>query len=165
MIFFPPGSCGNLMNECLCLVHSNGPTNAGCFDFPGGSDGKSVGLQSGRSRFDLWVGKTLWRRKWQPIPVFLPEKSRWQRSLGALVQRVTKSQTRLNIVHVVMHRHTHFPLAEEWITINLSNCQEAWAQGQALTSACSLEPSLNFAGHQSPGLYNSGREKPGKSSS
>ena len=27
-----------------------------------------------------WVGKILWRRKWQPIPVFLPEKSHGQRS-------------------------------------------------------------------------------------
>ena len=27
-----------------------------------------------------WVGKIPWRRKWQPIPVFLPEKSHGQRS-------------------------------------------------------------------------------------
>ena len=26
-------------------------------DFPGGSDGKSVCLQCGRPKFDLWVGK------------------------------------------------------------------------------------------------------------
>ena len=25
--------------------------------------------------FDPWVGKIPWRRKWQPTPVFLPEKS------------------------------------------------------------------------------------------
>ena len=25
--------------------------------------------------FDLWVGKIPWRRKWQPTPIFLPEKS------------------------------------------------------------------------------------------
>ena len=28
-----------------------------------------------------WVGKILWRRKWQPIPLFLPGKSHGQRSL------------------------------------------------------------------------------------
>ena len=28
-----------------------------------------------------WVRKIPWRRKWQPIPVFLPEKSHGQRSL------------------------------------------------------------------------------------
>ena len=31
--------------------------------------------------FDPWVGKILWRRKWQPTPVFLPGKSHGQRSL------------------------------------------------------------------------------------
>ena len=50
-------------------------------DFPGGSNGKSVCLQSGRPRFDPWVGKISWRRKWQPIPVFLPGKSHGWRSL------------------------------------------------------------------------------------
>ena len=29
-----------------------------------------------------WVGKTPWRRKWQPTPVFLPGKSHGQRSLA-----------------------------------------------------------------------------------
>ena len=33
------------------------------------------------SRFDPWVRSILWRRKWQSIPVFLPEKSHVQRSL------------------------------------------------------------------------------------
>ena len=28
-----------------------------------------------------WVGKILWRRKWQPTPVFLPGESHGQRSL------------------------------------------------------------------------------------
>ena len=32
-------------------------------------------------RFDPWVGKIPWRRKWQTTPVFLPEKSQGQRSL------------------------------------------------------------------------------------
>ena len=30
--------------------------------------------------FDPWVGKILWRRKWQPTLVFLPEKFHGQRS-------------------------------------------------------------------------------------
>ena len=28
-----------------------------------------------RNRFNPWVGKIPWRRKWQPTPVFLPGKS------------------------------------------------------------------------------------------
>ena len=35
-----------------------------------------------RCRFDPWVGKILWRRKWQSTPVFLPGKSHRQRSLA-----------------------------------------------------------------------------------
>ena len=38
--------------------------------------------RSGRCRFEPWVGKIPWRRKWQPTPVFLPEKSHRQRSLA-----------------------------------------------------------------------------------
>ena len=34
-----------------------------------------------RSRFSPWVGRILWRRKWQPTPLFLPGKSHGQRSL------------------------------------------------------------------------------------
>ena len=34
-----------------------------------------------RCVFDPWMGKILWRRKWQPIPVFLPGASHGQRSL------------------------------------------------------------------------------------
>ena len=36
---------------------------------------------SGKCRFDLWVRKIPWRRKWQPTPVFLPGKSHGQKSL------------------------------------------------------------------------------------
>ena len=32
-------------------------------------------------QFDPWVRKIPWRKKWQPTPVFLPGKSRGQRSL------------------------------------------------------------------------------------
>ena len=34
-----------------------------------------------RCGFNPWVGKISWRRKWQPILVFLPRKSHGQRSL------------------------------------------------------------------------------------
>ena len=35
-----------------------------------------------RHRFDPWVRKIPWRRKWQPAPVLLPGKSHGQRSLA-----------------------------------------------------------------------------------
>ena len=56
-------------------------------------------------RFDPWVGKILWSRKWQPTPVFLPGKFHEQRSLaGHTVHRVAKSQTRLS-THVYNRRN------------------------------------------------------------
>jgi len=36
-----------------------------------------------RHRFNPWVRNLPWRRKWQPIPVFLPGESLGQRSLVA----------------------------------------------------------------------------------
>ena len=35
-----------------------------------------------RHRFDPWVRKMLWSRKWQPTPVFLAGESHRQRSLA-----------------------------------------------------------------------------------
>ena len=35
----------------------------------------------GSAEFGPWVRKIPWRRKWQPIPVFLSRKSHGQRSL------------------------------------------------------------------------------------
>ena len=45
--------------------------------FPGGSAGEAPACQCRRCkrcRFDPWVRKTPWRRKWQPAPVFLTGK-------------------------------------------------------------------------------------------
>ena len=39
------------------------------------------GLPSRSPRFDPWVTKITWRRKWWPTPVFLPGKPHGQRSL------------------------------------------------------------------------------------
>ena len=48
-------------------------------------------LQCRRLRFDSWVRKIPWRRKWQPTPVFLPGESHGQRSLAATVHGVAKA--------------------------------------------------------------------------
>ena len=50
----------------MALVVKNPPANA--------RDAK-------RHRFDFWVGKIPWRRKWQPAPIFLPGKFHGRRSL------------------------------------------------------------------------------------
>ena len=54
--------------------------------FPGGSVVKKIFFacqprRHRRCRFDPWVGKILWRRAWQPTPVFWPGESHGERSL------------------------------------------------------------------------------------
>ena len=51
---------------------------------PHGASGKESACQCKRGKrcgFDPWVGKIPWRRKLQPIPVYLPGKFHGQRSL------------------------------------------------------------------------------------
>ena len=43
--------------------------------------GKESACQCRRHKFDPWVGKIPWSRKWLPSPVPLPGKSRGQKSL------------------------------------------------------------------------------------
>ena len=43
--------------------------------------GKESACQSRRCRFNPWVRKIPWWRKWQPTPVFLPGKSHGQKRL------------------------------------------------------------------------------------
>ena len=52
--------------------------------FPGGASGEEPVCQCRRhkrSGFNPWVRKILWRKAWQPTPVFLPGESHRQRSL------------------------------------------------------------------------------------
>ena len=66
--------------------------------FPGGTSGEEPAYQCNRRKrcgLDPWVMKILWRRAWQPTPIFLPGVFHGQRSLAAVVYRVAKSQTRL----------------------------------------------------------------------
>ena len=45
--------------------------------------GEEFACQWGRSRFNPWVRKMPWRRKWESTPVFLHGKSHGQRSLAS----------------------------------------------------------------------------------
>ena len=54
------------------------------WELPWWCSGKESACQCRRCKrqgFSLWVGKIPWRRKWQPMPVFLPGKSHGQWSL------------------------------------------------------------------------------------
>ena len=55
--------------------------------FPGGASGKTPACRCRRHKrpgFDPWVGKTPWRRAWQPTPVLLPGESPWTEEHGGL---------------------------------------------------------------------------------
>ena len=45
-----------------------------------GKKKKKPSCQCRRCKSNPWVGKSPWKRKWQPTPVFLPGKSHGQRS-------------------------------------------------------------------------------------
>ena len=78
-IFLTKGSNLGLLHcrQSLALQ----PDSLPLMGFPGGSDGR-VCRKCGKPGFDPWVGKIPWRRKRQPIPVFLPGKYHGRRSLA-----------------------------------------------------------------------------------
>ena len=57
--------------------------------------GKESACQCRRHKFNPWVRKIPWRRKWQPTPTFLPGKFHGPRSL-ATVHGIAKSWTWLS---------------------------------------------------------------------
>ena len=65
-VFFLAGVLHTLCGLLRCLSGKESACSAG---------------HVGSGSFHPWVGKIPWRRKWQPTPIFLPEKSHGQRSL------------------------------------------------------------------------------------
>ena len=59
-----------------------------------------------RCRFDPWVRKSPWRRRWQPTPVFLPGKSDGWRSLAVYrLWGLKESDTSIGTQHVHVYRN------------------------------------------------------------
>ena len=99
--------------------------------FPGASILKRIFCQCRRCRFHPWVRKFPWRRKWQPIPVFLPGKSHRQRSLvGYRPQGCKESDTneKLNYHHsltnfmkLILSKLRTVGTAQSQMTVSVSN--------------------------------------------
>ena len=70
--------------------------------------------QHRRCGFHPWVGRIPWRRKWQPISVFLPGKPCGQRSLVGYSPWGRKESDTVKDksphIHTQTHTHTHLPL-------------------------------------------------------
>ena len=76
--------------------------------FPGGTRGKEPAYQCRRRKrcgFDPWVGKIPWKRAWKPTPVFLPGKSRGQRSLVSYSPRGGKESDATKHKHDGLNYH------------------------------------------------------------
>ena len=80
---------------------------------PGGSDGK-VFVQFRRSRFNPWVGKISWRRKWQPTPVFFPGKSHAGRNLVGYSPWGRKESDTTERLHFHLDSWAILPLLNNW---------------------------------------------------
>ena len=90
-----------------------------------------------RHRFDSWVGNILWRRKWQPTPVFLPEKFHEQKSLAGysswghqewdMTEQLSTHFFNELYYHEALHLSSPSPKTSYWVVASLS--QAARAQG------------------------------------
>ena len=136
LLIHKPLSSPEAYRMCWCEnVHTHTTLTSGADrnsrdNYPGGSVVKNLpAMQEAHRRhgFDPWVGKTLWRKKWQAAPVFLAGKFHRQSSLVGLqfMDGITKSQTWLS-----MHEHS-IPLSTP--TRHLKNR----CNGSHLTAAAS----------------------------
>ena len=82
--------------------------------FPSSSDSKA----SKRPRFNPWVGKIPWRRKWQPTVVFLPGKFHGERSLAGYSLWGCKE---LDTTERLTHTHTHTNTGKNKTYIEIKN--------------------------------------------
>ena len=76
--------------------------------YPGGTVVKNLPATAGnaRDRFDPWVGKIPWTRKWQPAPAFLPGKFHRPRSLIGYSTWGCKELDMTEHAHTQTHTHT-----------------------------------------------------------
>ena len=77
----PPNIIHILWKSSFTCKHLFEGSNERC-GFPRCLSGKESTCQCRRCGFSSWIGKLPWMTEWQPTLVFLPEKSRGQRSLA-----------------------------------------------------------------------------------
>ena len=74
----PAGNPSDTKTICLTPFASPGVSHGASWV----AQWKESACQCRRLEFDPWLRKIPWRRKWQPISVFLPGKSHGQRNLA-----------------------------------------------------------------------------------
>ena len=81
------------------------------YSVPGDASGKESACQCRshkRPGFNPWVGKSPWRRRWQPTPVFWPGESHGQRSLAGYSPRDRRVRHDWASEHITTHEETSF---------------------------------------------------------
>ena len=91
--------------------------------------------------FDSWVVKIPWRRKWQPTPVFLPEKVPWTEEPDRLQSKESESLTqlsnyRLSLVALVAQMVKDLPAVQDSQVQSLD--EEYPLQKEMATHSCVL---------------------------
>ena len=94
--------------------------------FPGGTGGKEPTWQCKRPGLNPWVRKILWRRKWQPNPIFLPGESHGQRRLVDYSPWGRNSQTGLSTQIEEIIRINNFRIIrckKKWTDVKSKHCK------------------------------------------
>ena len=126
-----------LQSEHICVTMTQIKTSP--LGSPGGASGKEPACQCRRHKrcdFDLWVRKILWRRAWQPTPVFLPGESPWTRESDGLQSIRLQSQTWLK--QLSMHANVGLIFAMknwffDWWNSAIFEVKEAIAQKSGIS--------------------------------
>ena len=84
--------------------------------------------------FNPWVRKILWRRKWQPTPIFLPEESHGQRSLAGTWGYKESDMTENDLAHTHIRLGPTLVIFSEPDTLE---CKVKWALGSITASKAS----------------------------
>ena len=85
---------------------------------------KIICLQCRRPGFNPRVGKITWRRKWQPTPVFVPEKSQGQRSLvgySSWGHQELDTTERLTLSLQTLIKSVHLEFRNDGMTFRVKN--------------------------------------------
>ena len=88
-----------------CLkIHNYIDTLSNFLGLPRWLSGRESICQCRRLKFDSWVGKIPWRRKWQLTPIFLTGKIQWSEEPGGL-QSMGSQRVRHDWAYTYMHLH------------------------------------------------------------
>ena len=120
----------------------------GVIGFPHSSVGKESACSEGKLGLIPGSGRFPWRRKWQPTPVFLPEKSHGQRSLMGSpwgCKRVRRLSNSTTINSSVTYNEVHRPecylimASDTWVHVSWKDVTMTPVEvGPAQQPACSL---------------------------